>query len=40
MMYVGAKEGKNKNNAEIGIYGRIKRENDSKELEIVYVEEN
>lgn len=39
MVYISEQEGKKKGDVEIGLIGRNKREHDSKELEIVHVED-
>lgn len=39
MVYVPLEEGKKKDDVEIGLIGRTKRETDAKVLEVVYVEE-
>ncbi len=39
MMYVSDEEGKRKDDVEIGLIGRSKRERDAKELKVVYVED-
>lgn len=38
MMYVSEVEGKKKDDVEVGIIGRTKRERDAKELEVLYAE--
>lgn len=38
MMYVSLEEGKKRDDVKIGLIGRNKREQDAKELEVVYVE--
>lgn len=39
MMYVSAEEGKKKGDAEIGLIGRNKREQDTKELIVLHIED-
>lgn len=39
MMYVSEEEGKNKGDVEVGMIGRVKRQLDAKELEVVSVED-
>lgn len=39
MVYVSEEEGKRKDDAQVGLIGRNKREHDSKELEIVHAED-
>lgn len=39
MMYVSEEEGKNKDDLYVGLAGRNKREQDTKKLEVVYIED-
>lgn len=39
MMYVSDREGKKKEDAEVGLIGRSKRERDAQELEVMYTED-
>src|SRR3989344_3773825 len=39
MMYVSEEEGEKKGDAEVGLIGRNKREHDSRELEVVHIED-
>lgn len=39
MMYVSDEEGEKKDNAEIGLIGRNKRERDAQELEVLHIED-